>query len=119
MNQLVHLKCTACRKGEPTVTDEETDEFLPQVPSWSILEVDGVKRLEKIFRFDNFVHALAFTNNIGELAEEEGHHPALLTEWGKVTVSWWTHKIGGLHRNDFIMAARSDQAYTTAEGRKE
>jgi len=119
MDQLTQLKCTACHKGEPTVTDEEIAEFGPQVPDWSILEVDGVKRLERVFRFDNFVHALAFTNKIGELAEEEGHHPALLTEWGKVTVSWWTHKIGGLHRNDFIMAAKSDRAYATAEGRKE
>jgi len=119
MDQLVQLKCTACRKGEPTVTDEEINEFRPQVPDWNILEVDGEKRLEKEFRFDNFVHALAFTNKIGELAEEEGHHPALLTEWGKVTVSWWTHKIRGLHRNDFIMAARTDQAFASAEGRKE
>ena len=108
MNQLTQLKCIACRKGEPTVTDEEIAEFRPQVPDWDISEVDGVKRLEKVFKFDNFVHALAFTNKIGELAEEEGHHPALLTEWGKVTVSWWTHKIRGLHRNDFIMAAKID-----------
>ena len=119
MDQLTQLKCTACRKGEPTVTDEEINKFRPQVPDWNILEVDGEKRLEKEFRFDNFAHALAFTNKIGELAEEEGHHPALLTEWAKVTVSWWTHKIRGLHRNDFIMAARTDQAYATAEGRKE
>ena len=119
MDQLVQLKCTACSKSEPTVTDEEINEFRPQVPDWNILEVDGEKRLEKAFRFDNFVHALAFTNKIGELAEEEGHHPALLTEWGKVTVSWWTHKIRGLHRNDFIMAARTDQAFASAEGRKE
>ena len=119
MDQLTQSKCIACRKGEPTVTDEEIAEFRPQVPDWKIIEVEGIKRLEKEFRFDNFVHALAFTNDIGELAEEEGHHPALLTEWGKVTVSWWTHKIGGLHRNDFIMAAWSDKAYATAEGRKE
>ena len=119
MNQLTQLKCIACRKGEPTVTDEEIAEFRPQVPDWDMIEVEGIKRLEKVFKFDNFVHALAFTNKIGELAEEEGHHPALLTEWGKVTVSWWTHKIGGLHRNDFIMAARSDKAYAAAEGRKE
>jgi 4a-hydroxytetrahydrobiopterin dehydratase len=118
MNQLTQLKCIACRKGEPTVTDEEIAEFRPQVPDWDISEVDGVKRLEKVFKFDNFVPALAFTNKIGELAEEEGHHPALLTEWGKVTVSWWTHKIGGLHRNDFIMAAKSDQAFSSAEGGK-
>ena len=119
MTQLTQLKCTACRKGEPTVTDEEINELRPQVADWNILEVDAEKRLEKAFRFDDFVHALAFTNTIGELAEEEGHHPALLTEWGKVTVSWWTHKIRGLHRNDFIMAAKTDQAYATAEGRKE
>ena len=119
MDQLTDMKCVACRKGEPTVTDVEIGEFHPQVPDWKILQVEGVKRLERTFGFDNFVHALAFTNKIGELAEEEGHHPALLTEWGKVTVSWWTHKIGGLHRNDFIMAARSDQAFEMAEGRKE
>ncbi len=118
MTQLTQMKCTACRKGEPTVTDAEIAEIRPQVPGWNIVEVDGVKRLEKVFAFDNFVHALAFTNKIGELAEEEGHHPALLTEWGKVTVTWWTHKIGGLHRNDFIMAAKTDQAYASSEGRK-
>ena len=119
MNQLTQMKCIACRGDEPTVTDEEITEFRPQVPDWDISEVDGVKRLEKVFKFDNFIHALAFTNKIGELAEEEGHHPALLTEWGKVTVSWWTHKIGGLHRNDFIMAAKTDQAFASAEGGKE
>jgi 4a-hydroxytetrahydrobiopterin dehydratase len=118
MNQLTQMKCIACRKGEPTVTDEEIAEFRPQVPDWDISEVDGVKRLEKVFKFDNFVHALAFTNKIGELAEEEGHHPALLTEWGKTTVSWWTHKIGGLHRNDFIMAAKTDRVFVSAEGGK-
>jgi len=118
MNQLTQLKCIACRKGEPTVTDEEIAEFRPQVPDWNIIEVDGVKRLEKVFKFDNFVLALAFTNKIGQLAEEEGHHPALLTEWGKVTVSWWTHKIGGLHRNDFIMAAKTDQMFASAESGK-
>jgi 4a-hydroxytetrahydrobiopterin dehydratase len=118
MTQLTQMKCTACRRGEPTVSDEEMAEFRPQVPDWKIIEVEGINHLVRAFGFDNFVHAVAFTNNIGELAEEEGHHPALLTEWGKVTVSWWTHKIGGLHRNDFIMAARTDQAFATAEGRK-
>jgi len=86
----------------------------PQVPAWEIVERDGIKRLERVFTFDTFVQALAFTNKVGELAEEEGHHPALLTEWGKVTVTWWTHKIKGLHQNDFIMAAKTDQAYASA-----
>jgi 4a-hydroxytetrahydrobiopterin dehydratase len=86
----------------------------PQVPDWQVVEEGGVKRLQREFKFKNFVQALDFTNQVGELAEEEGHHPALLTEWGKVRVTWWTHKIKGLHRNDFVMAAKTDEAY--AEG---
>jgi 4a-hydroxytetrahydrobiopterin dehydratase len=88
-------------------------EFAPQVPDWQIVERESIHRLERIFKFKNFVQALAFTHRVGELAESEGHHPAILTEWGKVTVTWWTHKIRGLHRNDFIMAAKTDQLYST------
>jgi len=111
MDQLAQLKCTACRGGDPTVTDAEIAEFKPQVPEWKIIEVYGIKRLWRVFKFKDFVSALAFTNKVGELVESEGHHPAILTEWGKVTVTWWTHKIRGLHRNDFIMAARTDELY--------
>jgi 4a-hydroxytetrahydrobiopterin dehydratase len=111
MGELTQMKCTACRGGEPTLTDEEIAELRTQVPDWRIVERDGVKRLERAFTFDDFARALAFTNKVGEQAEEEGHHPALQTEWGKVTVTWWTHKIGGLHRNDFIMAARTDDTF--------
>ncbi len=114
MNQLTTMKCVACQRGAPTVTDAEIAALHPQVPAWEIVERDGIKRLERVFTFDTFVQALAFTNKVGELAEEEGHHPALLTEWGKVTVTWWTHKIKGLHQNDFIMAAKTDQAYASA-----
>lgn len=108
---LVQMKCTACRGGEPTLTDDEIIDLHQQVSDWSVLERDGIKRLERDFGFKNFEEALAFTNKVGEIAEEEGHHPALLTEWGKVTVTWWTHKIRGLHRNDFIMAAKTDRLY--------
>jgi 4a-hydroxytetrahydrobiopterin dehydratase len=80
----------------------------PQIPDWTLAEAEGVNRLERIFRFSNFAQALNFTNRVGALAEEEGHHPAILTEWGKVTISLWTHKIRGLHRNDFVMAAKID-----------
>jgi len=109
MDTLTQMKCVACHKGEPTVTEAEIAEFHQQVPEWQIVERDGIKRLERVFKFDNFAQALAFTNKVGELAEAEGHHPALLTEWGRVTVQWWTHKIKGLHRNDFIMAAKTDK----------
>jgi 4a-hydroxytetrahydrobiopterin dehydratase len=111
MEELIQAKCVACRKGEPTVTEKEIAELSPQVREWNILERDGIKRLERSYRFKDFRQALSWTNRVGELAEAEGHHPAILTEWGKVTVSWWTHKIRGLHRNDFIMAAKTDTLY--------
>jgi 4a-hydroxytetrahydrobiopterin dehydratase len=111
MGELAQMKCTACRGDEPPLTDAQIAELHPQVPEWQVLDREGVKRLERTFRFKNFSQALAFTNRVGEQAEEEGHHPALLTEWGKVTVTWWTHKIKGLHQNDFIMAARTDELF--------
>ena len=101
--------CEPCRAGAPTVTPEEMQELRPQVPEWSVVERDSIPRLERVFTFPDFAQALAFTNRVGAIAEEEGHHPALLTEWGQVTVAWWTHKIRGLHRNDFVMAARTDE----------
>jgi 4a-hydroxytetrahydrobiopterin dehydratase len=118
MATLASMNCVPCRGGEPQVTDAELAEYRQQVPEWQVIEVDGERRVQRVFRFDDFGHALAFTNTVGELAEAEGHHPAILTEWGRVTVTWWTHAIGGLHRNDFVMAAKTDEAYTAAEGRK-
>jgi 4a-hydroxytetrahydrobiopterin dehydratase len=109
MDTLTQMKCVACRKDTPTVTDAEIVEFHPQVADWEIVELDGIKRLRRVFSFGDFAQALEFTKKVGELAEEEGHHPALLTEWGRTTVTWWTHKIKGLHRNDFIMAAKTDE----------
>jgi 4a-hydroxytetrahydrobiopterin dehydratase len=114
MDQLLHMKCVACRADAPRVAEAEIAEFRPQVPDWQLLERDGIPRLERTYKFKNFAEALTFTNRVGELAEAEGHHPAILTEWGKVTVAWWTHKIKGLHRNDFILAARTDQLYASA-----
>jgi len=111
MEELVQMKCVACRKDAPQVTKEEIAEFIPQVPEWKIVERDHIKRLERAYKFKDFSQALNFTNQVGAHAEEEGHHPALLTEWGQVTVTWWTHKIKGLHSNDFIMAAKTDKSY--------
>ena len=108
MESLTTLQCVACRGGEPRVMETEALEYHRQVPEWNIVERDGIKRLERVFTVKTFAQALAFTQQVGTLAEAEGHHPALLTEWGKVTVTWWTHKIKGLHRNDFIMAAKTD-----------
>ena len=105
---LTQEKCVACRRDAPTVTDEDIAELRPHVPDWELVEIDGIKRLRRVFPAPDFASALEFANRVGALAEEEGHHPALLTEWGRTTVTWWTHKIKGLHRNDFVMAAKTD-----------
>jgi 4a-hydroxytetrahydrobiopterin dehydratase len=111
MTDYVHQKCEACRPGAPEATEGEKKHFLERHPEWAIKEVDGVPQLHRTYKFKNFLQALAFTQKIGELAESEDHHPAIVTEWGKVTVQWWTHKIKNLHKNDLIMAAKSDALY--------
>jgi 4a-hydroxytetrahydrobiopterin dehydratase len=109
--ELHELKCIPCRSGDPSLTDAQIQELGPKVPEWNVIEQNGIKRLERVFKFRNFKDALAFTVKVGDLAEAEDHHPALTTEWGKVTVTWWTHAIKGLHQNDFVMAARTDRIY--------
>ena len=116
--EITKEKCSACTKDAPRVTDEEAAQLKPQIPDWNNVDVDGVPHLERTYKFPDFKTALEFTNRVGEIAEEEGHHPALLTEWGKVKVSWWTHAISGLHRNDFIMAAKTDQIATQFSQKK-
>jgi 4a-hydroxytetrahydrobiopterin dehydratase len=102
------MKCVACRADAPRLTDDELAELRPQIPGWTLVERDGIPRLERTFKLPDFASALTLTDSVGALAEEEGHHPAILTEWGKVTVTWWTHKIRGLHQNDVVMAAKTD-----------
>lgn len=111
MNSLTGEVCVACRKDSPRVTAEEISALSPQIPDWQIVDHAGVKQLERVYRFPDFRQALAFTSRVGEAADEQNHHPTIVTEWGKVTLTWWTHKINGLHRNDFVMAAKSDGIY--------
>ena len=110
MSDLKQQKCEACNAEAPKVSDEELAELMREIPEWTPVSRDGVMQLERVFKFKNFKQALAFTNRVGDIAEAEFHHPTLTTEWGKVTVTWWTHAINGLHKNDFIMAARTDAA---------
>jgi 4a-hydroxytetrahydrobiopterin dehydratase len=109
MNELSNKECEACRIDSPQVTEEESQKLILEIPKWEVIKLDGINCLRRTYEFTNFIEAIAFTNKVGEISEEEGHHPAILTEWGKVTVTWWTHKIKGLHNNDFIMAAKTDQ----------
>ena len=108
MSDLVKQKCEACRADAPRVTDDELPDLLKQIPDWQPITTESVLKLNKVFNFENYAKAISFTNRIAELAEEEDHHPAILLEWGRVEVTWWTHKIGGLHKNDFIAAAKTD-----------
>ena len=114
MSQLIQERCVACRADSPHVTDDEVAELHPQVSDWKLIEENGIRKLDRVLPFSNFVRALDFTRVVGNLAEAEGHHPRLVTEWGRVTVTWWTHKIRDLHRNDFVMAAKTDQLYKEA-----
>ena len=108
MASLAYKACEVCRAGAPLAPRQEIAEYMSQLAGWQILHIAGVNHLQKVYSFKNFAQALTFTNQIGAIAETENHHPAILTEWGKVTVTWWTHKIAGLHANDFIMAAKTD-----------
>ena len=113
MTDLASERCVACRPGAPPVGDADARTLLREIPDWRIVVRDGVSRLERVFAFPDFARALAFTNAVGAIAERAEHHPALLTEWGRVTVSWWTHTISGLHRNDFVMAAQTDRLFAS------
>lgn len=109
MTELAQQQCEACKADAPKVSDAELAELMKALPDWSPVPRDGVLQLEREFIFKNFKLAWAFANQVAELAESEFHHPTITLEWGKVTVTWWTHAINGLHRNDFIMAARTDR----------
>ena len=111
MTELSKQSCEACKADAPLISDEDLKRLMPKIPDWEIIVIDNIMRLKREFKFKDFLGAIAFTNRVGEISEEEGHHPAILTEWGKVTVSWWSHKIKGLHKNDLIMAARTDKVY--------
>lgn len=108
---LATLACEACRADAPKVEGQALQARLKEVPEWSLIEMDGVQRLRREFAFPDFSSALDFVVKVGELAEEANHHPLVTLEWGRVVVDWWSHKIHGLHLNDFILAARTDAAY--------
>lgn len=105
---LKNQTCQACSVGAPLIQPEAYQSFLDQLSDWHIITIDHIDRLTKVYSFKNFKKALDFANQVGEIAEDAGHHPALLVEWGQVTVTWWSHEAGGLHQNDFIMAAKTD-----------
>src|ERR1041385_1590798 len=106
MDELVGKTCTACRGDEPPLDPATAKRMMKHAPDWSLLD-DG-RRIERSFRFPDFRDALRFVDKVGALAEAEGHHPDINFGWGYATISLYTHKIKGLHQNDFILAAKID-----------
>ena len=113
MRELSKQDCEACRADAPKISDEDLKLLMPEIPDWNVIVVDGVMQLAREFGFKNFEQAMVFSNRVGDIAEAVDHHPAILTEWGRVTVTWWSHNIRGLHKNDLIMAARTDEVYAS------
>lgn len=108
MALLNQLKCTVCQAGDLPLDETEISEYLKNINNWSAVEENGKKKITKTYLFKDYLSGLDFTNQVARLAESEGHHPSITLDWGKVNVTWWTHKINGLHKNDFIMAAKTD-----------
>tara|TARA_R110002124_G_scaffold129483_1_gene290867 strand:+ start:167623 stop:167967 length:345 start_codon:yes stop_codon:yes gene_type:complete len=114
MSGLTKESCTACHGGAVAATKDEIKTMAKDIPEWMVFDTDSIDMLERVFTFKNWRQAQAFAEKIGAMAEAEMHHPALLIEWGKVKVTWWTHAVEGLHKNDFICAAKTDEIYNAA-----
>ena len=111
MNEFAQLHCAVITATTPKLNNQEIEQNQAKLTGWKLYESEGEPRLEKAFKVKDFNQAMAFTAQLAQLANEENHHPAILTQWEKVTVTWWMHKIRGLHLNDFIMAAKTDQLF--------
>ncbi len=107
MSDLASQVCEACRIDAPKVSDNEAQDLMQDIDGWDLVE-EETKKLRKVYSFSSYQDSKDFVNKVAEMAEAEDHHPHLILEWGKVTVSWWSHKINGLHKNDFICAAKTD-----------
>ena len=108
MSDLAAKTCVPCRGGVPALKGAELAALHQQVPAWNVV---NEHHLTRNYAFPDFRKALDFVNRVGEVAEQQGHHPDILLAWGKAKVTLWTHKIDGLTESDFIMAAKIDELY--------
>lgn len=105
-------QCVPCRKDSPPLSSADIQSLhADYTPDWNVVQVDGIPHLKRAFEFKDFAQAMQFSQKIGEIADQQDHHPRIVTEWGKTTVEWWTHAINGLHQNDFIMAIKVDEIW--------
>lgn len=115
MNELADKSCVPCRGGVPPLTEAEIRPLHVQVPDWKVVDNH---HLARDYPFVDFKSALKFVDSIGAMAEEQGHHPDIYLAWGRVGVEVWTHKIAGLTESDFIFAAKVDEIWKNAAGRR-
>lgn len=115
--KLASKKCKPCRGGIPPLTASEAETFLREIPLWTL--IDNGSKIKRDFRFKDFISALNFVLKMGELAEREDHHPDISFGWGYCNVTFYTHKIMGLHENDFVMAAKVDLLFQESTGRRD
>ncbi|MDA0148150.1 4a-hydroxytetrahydrobiopterin dehydratase [Vibrio sp. LaRot3] len=113
---LTSKQCAPCNGESQALSSDQQMELIKQLADWQRVVRNDVAQLEKSYRFKNFKLAWAFSNQVAELAEEEFHHPTIVLEWGKVTVTWWSHSLKGLHENDFICAAKCDALFDSNQG---
>ncbi|MBN1653248.1 MAG: 4a-hydroxytetrahydrobiopterin dehydratase [Deltaproteobacteria bacterium] len=113
MENLTKKQCTPCRGGAPKLTGDTLREYFNQLQGWELVEDHHVT---KKYKFENFKRALVFADLVGDLAERENHHPSICISWGEARIELFTHKIGGLHENDFIMASKIDATYRDISG---
>ena len=108
---LVQKECTPCHKGAPKLSNAQITLYLEDVASWKVVSEDEELKLFKKFELNNFEETMTFVNRVAAISQQNGHHPVMLVEFRMVSIWWWTHKIEGLHQNDFIMAAKTDDLF--------
>ena len=108
MNDLSSQSCEACQIDAPKVPQDQIQILLSEINDWVLIE-EPINKIQKVFSFKSYKDSVDFSNKVASLADDEDHHPQIVLEWGKVTVIWWSHKIEGLHKNDFICAAKTDK----------
>ena len=108
MNDLSSQSCEACQIDAPKVPQDQIQILLSEINGWFLID-EPINKIQKIFSFKSYKDSVDFSNKVASLADDEDHHPQIILEWGKVTVIWWSHKIEGLHKNDFICAAKTDK----------
>jgi 4a-hydroxytetrahydrobiopterin dehydratase len=108
VNDLSSQSCEACQIDAPKVPQDQIQILLSEINGWVLID-EPINKIQKVFSFKSYKDSVDFSNKVASLADDEDHHPQIVLEWGKVAVIWWSHKIEGLHKNDFICAAKTDK----------